>query len=324
MRHGHLPEREIMTGIGPVAVRQPRVRDREAVGGERIRFSPTILPPYARRTKSLEVLIPILYLKGISTGDFAEALGCACSARTPRVVGDHGAAQGGLDEEHACEQTSTRGQTLRLLLGRRDPRQNPSGRRRQCILVIIGATAEGKKELVGVHDGFRESEQSWKELLLELKSRGLTMGPELAIADGALGFWKALRRGVGQTRGAALLGAQDGQRAQLSAEGPAGEGQGAHSMRSGWPRPRRPTRPHLIYSSKHIASKYHKAVECLTKDRDVLLTFYDFPAEHWKHSAHHQPDREHVRNRSSSDNAIERLPLEQDRACHDVQARTIC
>jgi len=188
VRHGHLPVREIMTGIGPVAVRQPRVRDREAVGGERIRFSPTILPPYARRTKSLEVLIPILYLKGISTGDFEEALAALL-----------GKDAGGLSastiarlkeawiDEHArwCDRDlSTKRYVYFWVDGIHVQARLEDDA--QCLLVIIGATPEGKKELVGLVDGVRESSQSWKELLLDLKRRGLAMGPELAVADGAI------------------------------------------------------------------------------------------------------------------------------------------
>ena len=194
VRHGHLPEREIMTGIGPVAVRQPRVRDREAVGGERIRFSPTILPPYARRTKSLEVLIPILYLKGISTGAFEEALAALL-----------GKDAGGLSastiarlkeawvDEHARwldRDLSAKRYVYVWVDGIHVQARLEDDA--QCLLVIIGATAEGKKELVGLADGIRESAQSWKELLLDLKRRGLTIDPQLAVADGALGFWKAI------------------------------------------------------------------------------------------------------------------------------------
>ena len=202
VRHGHLPEPEIMTGIGPVAVRQPRVRDREPREGERIRFSSSILPPYARRTKSLEVLIPVLYLKGISTGDFEEALG----ALLGKDAGGLSASTiGRLKEVWADEHARWRD---RDLSGKRyvyfwvdgiyvQARLEDDA---QCLLVIIGATAEGKKELVGLADGIRESAQSWKELLLDLKRRGLTIGPQLAVADGALGFWKAIEQVWPKTR----------------------------------------------------------------------------------------------------------------------------
>src|ERR1700692_3185054 len=194
VRHGHLPEREIVTGIGAVAVRCPRVRDRVGEGGGRIRFSSTILPPYARRSKSLEVLIPILHLKGISTGDFEEAL----IALLGKDAGGLSASTiGRLKEAWSDEHTRW---SKRDLSAKRyvyfwvdgihvQARLEEAA---QCLLVIIGATPEGKKELVGLIDGVRESAQSWQELLLDLKRRGLAMGPELAVADGALGFWKAL------------------------------------------------------------------------------------------------------------------------------------
>ena len=203
VRHGHLPEREIMTGIGAVAVRCPRVRDRVGEGGERIRFSSAILPPYARRSKSLEVLIPILYLKGISTGDFEEAL----IALLGKDAGGLSASTiGRLKEAWSDEHTRW---SKRDLSAKRyvyfwvdgihvQARLEEAA---QCLLVIIGATPEGKKELVGLIDGVRESAQSWKELLLDLKRRGLAMGPELAVADGALGFWQAVEEVWPRTRG---------------------------------------------------------------------------------------------------------------------------
>jgi transposase-like protein len=194
VRHGHLPEREIMTGIGPVAVRCPRVRDRVGAGTERIRFSSAILPPYARRTKSLEVLIPMLYLKGISTGDFEEALiallGKDAGGLSASAVGRLKEAW---SEEHA--RWSKRDLSAKRYVYFWVDGIHVQARLEdaaQCLLVIIGATPEGKKELVGLTDGVRESAQSWRELLLDLKRRGLAMGPELAIADGALGFWQAV------------------------------------------------------------------------------------------------------------------------------------
>jgi putative transposase len=203
VRHGHLPEREIMTGIGPVAVWAPRIRDRVGTGEERIAFSSAILPPYARRSKSLEVLIPILYLKGISTGGFEEALAAllgkdagGLSASTIARLRDVWA------DEHA------RWQKRDLSVKRyvyfwadgihvQARLENDA----QCLLVIIGATPEGNKELVGLTDGVRENAQSWKGLLLDLKRRGLVIGPELAIADGALGFWQAIEEVWSKTRG---------------------------------------------------------------------------------------------------------------------------
>src|SRR5690242_8394560 len=183
-----------LTGIGPVAVRQPRVRDREAAEGERIRYSPSIVPPYARRSKSLEVLIPVLYRKGISSGDFEEALAALVGKDAPGLSASTIARLKEVwTEEHAHWQK-------RDLSAKRYVYCWADGihlearleQQAQCILVIIGATPEGKKELIGFTDGMRESAQSWRDLLLDLKRRGLTTAPQIAVADGALGFWKAL------------------------------------------------------------------------------------------------------------------------------------
>jgi transposase-like protein len=202
VRHGHLPEREIVTGIGPVAVRCPRARDRAANGEERLRFSSAILPPYARRSKSLEVLLPILYLKGVSTGDFEDALvallGKDAGGLSASTIGRLKEAW---SEEHA--RWSKRDLSAKRYVYFWVDGIHVQARledEAQCLLVIVGATPEGKKELVGLIDGVRESAQSWKELLLDLKRRGLSMGPELAVADGALGFWQALEQVWPQTR----------------------------------------------------------------------------------------------------------------------------
>jgi len=283
VRHGHLPEREIMTGIGPVAVRQPRVRDRETVGGERIRFSPTILPPYARRTKSLEVLIPILYLKGISTGDFEEALAALLGKDAGLSASTIGRLKDAWLDEHLRwneRDLSTKRYVYFWADGIHVQARLENDA--QCLLVIIGATPEGKKELVGLIDGVRESAQSWKELLLDLKRRGLAMGPELAVADGALGFWKALPEVWPQTREQRCWVHKTAN--VLNKLPKSLQGKAKRTLQNIW-----------MAETKHAAAaaldmfveiygtKYDKAVECLTKDRDVLLTFYGFPAEHWKH-----------------------------------------
>jgi transposase-like protein len=203
VRHGHRPERAIMTGLGPVAVRAPRIRDRTGAGESRIRFTSAILPPYARRSKSLEVLIPILYLKGISSGDFEDALSALLG---PDAGGLSASSIARLKEAWSDEHARW---SKRDLSANRyvyvwvdgihvQARLEADA---QCRLVIIGATPEGKKELVGLTDGVRESAQSWRELLLDLRRRGLSIGPELAVADGALGFWQALEEVWPKTRG---------------------------------------------------------------------------------------------------------------------------
>ena len=284
VRHGHLPEREIMTGIGPVAVRQPRVRDREVGENGRIRFSPSILPPYARRSKSLEVLIPILYLKGISTGDFEDALAALVGKDAPGLSASTIAR---LKDVWTAEHERWH---KRDLSAKRYVYMWADGihlearleEQAQCILVIIGATPEGKKELVGFTDGLRESSHSWRDLLLDLKRRGLSTAPQLAVADGAIGFWKALGEVWPTTREQRCWVHKT---ANVLNKLP----KSLHS------KAKRALQEIWMAETKVIAEiafrafvenyqlKYEKAVDCLIKDRDTLLAFYDFPAEHWKH-----------------------------------------
>ena len=284
VRHGHLPEREIVTGIGPVAVRCPRVRDRVAEGSDRIRFSSAILPPYARRSKSLEVLIPILYLKGVSTGDFEEAL----VALLGRDAGGLSAATVGRLKEAWSEEHAR--WSKRDLSAKRyvyfwvdgihvQARLEDAA---QCLLVIIGATPEGKKELVSLNDGVRESAQSWREMLLDLKRRGLAMGPELAVADGALGFWQAVEEVWPQTRGQRCWVHKTAN--VLNRLPKSQQSKAKRALQEIWmAETKKDACAALDVFVETWGVKYDKAVECLVKDRDALLAFYDFPAEHWKH-----------------------------------------
>lgn len=283
VRHGHRPEREIVTGIGPVAVRAPRIRDRVA-GQERIRFTSAILPPYVRRSKSLEVLIPILYLKGIATGDFDDAL----SALLGKDAGGLSAStvarlKQAWSDEHA-------GWSKRDLSAKRyvyfwvdgihvQARLEDDA---QCLLVIIGATVEGKKELVGLTDGVRESALSWKELLLDLRRRGLSMGPELAVADGALGFWQAVEEVWPKTRGQRCWVHKTAN--VLNKLPKSQQSKAKRALQEIWMAETK--KDALVAFDAFVETygvKYDKAVGCLAKDRDALLAFYDFPAEHWKH-----------------------------------------
>jgi putative transposase len=284
VRHGHLPERKIMTGIGPVAVRCPRLRDRGCEGSGRIRFSSAILPPYARRSKSLEVLIPILYLKGVSTGSFDEALvallGKDAGGLSASTIGR---LKDAWSDEHV-------GWSKRDLSAKRYVYFWVDGihvqarleDQAQCLLVIIGATPEGKKELVGLIDGVRESTQSWKELLLDLKRRGLSIGPELAVADGALGFWQAVEEVWPKTRGQRCWVHKTAN--VLNKLPKSQQGKAKKALQEIWMAETKKDALAAFDAVIEIFSvKYDKAVECLTKDHDALLAFYDFPAEHWKH-----------------------------------------
>ena len=286
VRHGHLPEREVMTGIGAIGVRQPRVRDREASvdDPERIRFTPTILPPYARRSKSLEMLIPILYLKGISTGDFEEALAALLGKDAPGLSASTIARlkEVWIDEHRRWNRRDLSAKRYVYMWADGIHLQARLEADAQCILVIIGATPEGKKELIGFTDGTRESAHDWRTLLLDLKRRGLAAAPELAVADGALGFWKALGEVWPKTREqrcwvhktANVLNKLPKSQ-QLKAK---------RALQEIWMAETKADAETAFDGFiESYEVKYDKAAECLRKDRDTLLAFYDFPAEHWKH-----------------------------------------
>lgn len=201
VRHGALPEREVLTGIGPVAVKVPRLRDR-GTGEDKISFTPSILPRYLRKAKSVEELLPCLYLKGVSTGDFTEAL-AALPGPNAKGLSATTITRLKADWWHNCEAWQKRDLgTRRFLCIWADgvyfkPRMSEE---KQCVPVIVGADEYGRKELLAMTDGFRESTQSWREVLLDLRRRGLKQDPKLAIGDGALGFWTALREVFATTR----------------------------------------------------------------------------------------------------------------------------
>jgi transposase-like protein len=284
VRHGHLPERSIMTGIGAVEVCVPRVRDRLSGTDNRIRFSSAILPPYARRSKSLEVLIPILYLKGISTGDFAEALSALLG---PNAGGLSASTIVRLKEVWADEHARWLKRDLsvkRYVYFWADGIyvQARLEDEAQCLLVIIGATPEGKKELVGLADGLRESAHSWRDLLLDLKRRGLSSGPQLAVGDGALGFWKALEEVWPITRAQRCWVHKTAN--VLNKLPNSLHTKAKRALHNIWmAETRKDAEAALDVFIETYSRKYEKAAECVAKDRDALLAFYDFPAEHWKH-----------------------------------------
>jgi putative transposase len=286
VRHGHLPEREVMTGIGPVAVRQPRVRDREAAADdpERVHFTPAILPPYARRSKSLEMLIPILYLKGISTGDFEEALTALLGKDAPGLSASTIARLKDVwvDEHKRWNERDLSAKRYVYAWADGIHLQARLEDDAQCILVIIGATPEGKKELIGFTDGTRESAHDWRTLLLDLKRRGLAIAPELAVADGALGFWKALGEVWPKTREQRCWVHKTAN--VLNRLPKSQHTKAKRALQEIWMAETKTDADvafEAFIESYHV--KYDKAAECLEKDREALLAFYDFPAEHWKH-----------------------------------------
>ena len=286
VRNGYLPARTIQTPLGEVPVQQPRVRDRRS-GPEREKFESSILPPYLKKTRSLEELLPWLYLKGVSTGDFSEALqallgpdGRGLSASTITRL------KAGWEEEQ-------RDWAKRSLKSKRyvyvwadgvyfNVRLEAPGNKRQCILVLMGATPEGRKELITVNDGYRESEQSWKEILLDLRARGLAMDPSLAIGDGALGFWAAVRKVWPGTRSQRCWVHKTANVLNRMPKSLHAKAKGMlHDI---WmAETKGAAGAALALFAEMFDAKYPGAVECLQKDRETLLTFYDFPAEHWRH-----------------------------------------
>jgi putative transposase len=282
VRNGYLPKRSILTGIGPVDVEQPRILDRRGEAGEA--FSSKILPPYLRKTRSLEELIPWLYLKGVSTGDFSEALSALVGPQAEGLSASTVTRLKAVWEEEFQEWNG------RSLAGKQYVYVWADGvhfnvrleEDRQCILVLLGVTPEGKKELIAVADGYRESDQSWKELLLDAQARGLVVDPKLATGDGALGFWKALDQVYPSTRGQRCWVHKT---ANVLDKLPKRIQPGAKdALHQIWMAETRQDaeRAFDLFLATYGA-KYPKACECLSKDRAELLTFYDFPAEHWKH-----------------------------------------
>lgn len=286
VRNGHLPERQLQTPLGEIAVQQPRVRDRRPAT-ERETFRSAILPPYLRKTRSLEELLPWLYLKGVSTGDFSEALAALLGPESP------GLSATTMTRLKSCWEEEYKAWQSRSLAGKRyvylwadgvyfNVRLESPGNARQCLLVLMGATAEGKKELLAVADGYRESEQSWLELLLDLRARGLLDDPELATGDGALGFWKALPKVYAKTRHQRCWVHKT---ANVLNKMPKSIHAKAKSMlHDVWMAATRAEADkafNLFVDA--FGAKYATAVSCLRTDRVELLAFYDFPAEHWIH-----------------------------------------
>lgn len=278
VRNGFLPERRIQTGIGDVSVKVPKVRDRSGNG---IRFNSALLPPYLKRAKSVEGVLPWLYLRGISTGDFHQALaallGEDASGLSASTISRLKAQW--LDEHRVWAQRDL-SDTRYVYLWADGIYSNVRQDDRLCLLVIIGVTEHGRKELLAVEDGYRESEASWYELLCGLRSRGLTVSPKLATGDGAMGFWNALAKVFPDTRHQRCLVHKS---ANVLASLPKSvQSKVKSELRNIWlAENRNSANKTLDGMLAKYGDKYPAAMKKLTKDREELLAFYDFPSAHW-------------------------------------------
>jgi putative transposase len=280
VRNGYLPERDIMTGIGPVKIKVPKTRDRS---GQRIQFRSELLPPYIKRTRSVETVLPWLYLKGISTGDFSEALAALLGKDAKGLsAGTISRLKQIWNQEYDTWRQRDLGKQRYVYLWADGIYFNVRGDdARQCILVVVGVTEQGNKEFLAIEDGYRESEQSWTEVLLDLKSRGMNQ-PKLAVGDGALGFWKALQKIYGKTRSQRCWVHKT--RNILNKMPKSIQPKAKQHIHDIWMAETREDAERAF--DRFVETyryKYPKASECLEKDREELLAFYDFPAEHWVH-----------------------------------------
>ena len=285
VRNGQARQRTLVSGVGPIQIRAPRVDDRRVdEQGRKFRFTSEILPPYLRRTKSVEELIPWLYLKGISTGDFSEALQALLGPDAPGLSATTVVRLKEVwrRDYEAWSKRDLSAQRFVYLWADGIYSNVRLDHERQCLLVVIGALEDGRKQLLAVWDGFRESELSWRELLQDLKRRGLEPPPKLAVGDGALGFWAALRKVYPTTKEQRCWVHKTANvldRLPKSMQSKAK--QALHDIYLA------PSRADAEKAFDDFATlyekKFPKAVECLRKDHEELLAFYDFPAEHWGH-----------------------------------------
>lgn len=282
--NGFHEPRTVLTGAGPLELKKPRVRDKGAKGEDAIKFSSWILPRYLRRSKSIDELVPWLYLKGISTGDFPEALqallGPDAKGLSANVIVK---LKDAWNEEFKAWQKRDLSQKEYVYVWADGIYCNVRlDDERQCILVLMGATKDGNKELIAVRDGYRESEQSWKEILLDLKAHGLKIAPKLATGDGALGFWAALRKVWPTTREQRCWFHKTGN--VLNALPKSMQSKAKADLQEIWmAETRKDANKAFDAFLEKYEAKYPKAAKCLAKDREVLLAFYDFPGAHWIH-----------------------------------------
>ena len=279
VRNGYLPERELQTGIGPVAVRIPKVRSRS---DEPVTFRSALVPPYVRKTKSLESALPWLYLKGVSTGEMGEALkvlvGESASGLSASTVSKLKARW--MQEYKDWQQARLdRDRWVYIWVdGIHSGLKGDHGR--LCALVVIGVNERGHKQFLSIEDGVRESTQSWREVLLHLKSRGMN-APELAVGDGALGFWGALEEVYPSTQQQRCWVHKTAN--VLNKLPKSVQPKAKRDLHNIW---QADTNDHARNAFDTFATtyqdKYPKAVECLQRDREALMTFYSFPAKHWQ------------------------------------------
>lgn len=281
VRNGYLPEREIVTGVGNVTVKIPKVRDRSGGG---IKFNSSLVPPYVRKAKRVEAALPWLYLRGISTGDMQSALsvllGDDAKGLSPAVVSR-------LKAEWSEDYLAWNRRDLSkeryvyvwadgiysTLRGEDD---------RLCLLVIIGVNEQGEKRLLALSDGYRESKASWLSVLQELQARGLQDAPKLATGDGALGFWSAINEAWPTTQHQRCWVHKTVN--VLAALPDSIQGKAKAELKEIWMAETK-AQANKAFDTflRDFEVKYPKAVTVLEKDRESLLAFYDFPAEHWIH-----------------------------------------
>lgn len=280
VRNGHLPERSIQTGLGDIPVKVPKVRDRSKQG---IKFNSSLVPPYLKKVKAVEELLPWLYLKGVSTGDFSEALQSLLGENAP---GLSASTISRLKKDWINDYNEWRKRDLSkkeyVYVWADGVYTNVRQDDRLCLLVMIGSTADGKKELIGLVDGFRESKNSWAELITDLHHRGLRKPPKLAVGDGALGFWAAVNEhwsNTAQQRCWVHKTANVLNRLPKSMQPKVK--QALHDI---W---QADSKENAEKAFEHclikFSAKYPKAMDTLSKDKEEMLAFYDFPAEHWIH-----------------------------------------
>ena len=283
VRNGYLPGRSIQTGIGDVEVEVPRVRNR-SYAKDGVRFGSSVIPKYIRRSGKLEEFIPLLYLKGISANDFVEALaplvGENAKNLSPGVVSRLKASWE--DEYKVWSKRDLRGERYVYLWADGIYLQARMEDAAECVLVIIGVNERGEKELLAIESGHRESKESWLSVLQDLKARGLTVAPKLGVGDGALGFWGALTETYGNTKHQRCWFHKMGN--VLDKLPKSQQGKAKTMLQEIWMSATR----NEAYKAFDIfvetyQAKYPKAAECLKKDKEELLAFYDFPAEHWLH-----------------------------------------